>query len=179
MQNGLAQRYAQSFLAVAKQKNIVSVIEKDLALISDNLKEQPAFGEFLSSPVYKREQKTELVSRVYGSAVDPLTLNLLGLLIRNWRAEILADVLTVFGSLLDVERGIKRATIVSARPLDAKQLNAIDQALSKQYNSHFQWQTEVDPSLVAGFRVRIEDTVIDHSLSLKLKELEKQLLAKA
>lgn len=111
--------------------------------------------------------------------VQKLTLDFLGLVIRNGRAANLKGIVAQFRLLIEKEKGLLRGVIVSAQPLEDAQFAAIDRSLSERYKATFQWTTEVDPSLVAGFRVRIGDQVIDQSLALKLKELEKQLMAKA
>lgn len=179
MQKALAQRYAQSLIKVAQAHSKLEAIEQDIALLAEILKTNPAFGDFLSSPVQKRQQKTELVKNVFQDKVESLTLDLLGLLIRNWRAGLLPLVVSEFQLLMELEKGFLRGTIVSAKTLEENQVKQIDELMSKQYNAKFIWTCKIDSSLVAGFRIRVGDSVVDHSLSLKLKELEKQLMAKA
>lgn len=179
MQKALAQRYAQSLIKVAQAESKLEVVEQDLVLIAELLKANPSFGEFLSSPVQNRQQKTDLIKNVFQGKIQELTLNLLGLLVRNWRAGLLPLVVNEFQLNMELSKGMVRGTIVSAKALDESQIKQIDELMSKQYASKFIWTCKEDSSLVAGFRIRVGDKVIDHSLSLKLKELEKQLLAKA
>lgn len=179
MQTALAQRYANSLYSIARTESKVDAVEQDVRLIAELLKTNSQFGEFLSSPVQKRQQKAELIQNVFKGKVQELTLNLMGLLVRNWRAGLLPFVINEFELLMEKSKGLQRASITSAKPLDDSQVNHIDEIMSKKFGTKFIWTRTVDSSLVAGFRIRIGDKVIDHSLSLKLKELEKQLMAKA
>lgn len=179
MQTALAQRYAKTLISVANQNMVLDTVEKDFLLVAEVLKGNNQFGEFLASPIHKRDQKTQLIQNAFGSKIHEVSMNFIGLLIRNWRAALLPEVIEEFLLMMEKSNGLQRATIISAKTIDEVQFNHIDEVMSKKLGSKLIWTRLVDASLVAGFRIRIGDTVIDHSLSLKLKELEKQLMAKA
>jgi F-type H+-transporting ATPase subunit delta len=180
MTQALAQRYANALYLLTEKRGVTKAVEADLLALSQLLAAKPEFGTALSSPLHSRKFKEEWLQRVFGSRAQAETAHLLGLLARNGRAGLLGEVAKAFVERLKVLRGIQSATVISAQPLDANQLAEVEKRLSAQYPGRtFEWSVQVDPSLVAGFKIRIGDRVLDYSLSLKLKELEKQLMAKA
>jgi F-type H+-transporting ATPase subunit delta len=177
--HSLEQRYAQSLLTLAHKQALVGETLADLTALEDAMAKEVALETFFASPLVKRQAKSAVLNNALQGRVQKLTLDFLGLVIRNGRAANLKGIVAQFRLLIEKEKGLLRGVIVSAQPLEDAQFAAIDRSLSERYKATFQWTTEVDPSLVAGFRVRIGDQVIDQSLALKLKELEKQLMAKA
>jgi F-type H+-transporting ATPase subunit delta len=180
MTQALASRYANALLLHAESSGVVESVEADLRALLQLLADKPEFGMALASPLHSRKFKEDWLQNLFGQRAQAATSKLLGLLARNGRAELLGAVAKAYVDRLESRRGLITATVISAQSLEAKQLAEIEARLAAQYPGRtFHWNVEVDPSLVAGFKIRIGDRVLDYSLSLKLKELEKQLLAKA
>ena len=68
------------------------------------------------------------------------------------------------------------AIVRSAKPLDAASLEDLKTYLSKRFKREVEVTNVVDPHLVAGFVIRVGDTIIDRSVSGKLDALQEQLL---
>ena len=64
----------------------------------------------------------------------------------------------------------------SARPLDATSIQNLAGALSKQLGKTVTLKNEIDPSLMGGARVLVENRMVDFSLSGRLSELKKRML---
>ena len=81
---------------------------------------------------------------------DATTKNFLALLAQNGRARDLAAVIAGFERLYAKHAGIVAAEVVSAQPLDAKQLAAIKTALNASLGKAPELTARVDPSILAG-----------------------------
>jgi F-type H+-transporting ATPase subunit delta len=77
-----------------------------------------------------------------------------------------------FRALLARHRGARQVEIVSARPLDKKQLDAILAGLAKSLGDKIDPVTHVDESLIGGFVVRAGSRQFDASLRSKLDSLK-------
>ena len=67
---------------------------------------------------------------------------------------------------------IVAAEVVSAQPLDAKQLAAIKTALSASLGKAPELTTRVDPSILGGLKVKVGSKLFDASLKTKLDQMK-------
>jgi F0F1-type ATP synthase delta subunit len=68
--------------------------------------------------------------------------------------------------------------VTSAIALDTNELKGIKSYLDKSLRESYELQEVVDPSLVAGFTLQINDTFIDASLLGKINSVQNKLVAK-
>ena len=113
-----------------------------------------------------------------GGKVQPLTLNLLNLLVDKRRAGVLPQVYEEYERLVRSFQNIALATAVTAVPLDAAQQAALERSLEARTGKDIELKTEVDPAVMGGVLVRIGDTVLDGTVRGKLERLREQLLAR-
>ena len=77
---------------------------------------------------------------------------------------MLPEVVSSIESQLDERRGIARAQITSARPLDAEQQAMVQAALAKMTGKQVLGQYSVDESLLGGVTARVGSRVYDGSV---------------
>ena len=56
------------------------------------------------------------------------------------------------------------ATVVSAVPLTTEQINKITQKLISSLNKQIQIETQIDPSIIGGLKIRVGDRILDASI---------------
>jgi F-type H+-transporting ATPase subunit delta len=64
------------------------------------------------------------------------------------------------------------ADVVSAHPLSAEQMNALQDVLKAQVGKDVQINKRVDPNLLGGIVVKVGSRMIDSSLRTKLNNLK-------
>ena len=67
-------------------------------------------------------------------------------------------------------------TLRTATVLDSATIQAIMDKISPAFHGKLDLSVEVDPNLIGGFVVQIEDKQIDASVSSKLKTLKQELV---
>lgn len=76
-----------------------------------------------------------------------------------------------------IRAGLKDSAIItSATPLSDADRRAITKFVADKYGSGYHLVERVDPSLIAGFTIKIDDQVIDTALSSKLDAMRKELV---
>lgn len=73
------------------------------------------------------------------------------------------------------EAGVSRITITSAQELEKGEREMFEKMLYESYGKKSSLAFTVDPQLVSGFRIRVDDRVIDASLSGQLHSLRDYL----
>lgn len=170
--------YAKTFLDLALEKGEAEKAYADMALIGEVLGSDARAKSLLASPALSKEKKAEWVKGLFEGRVQGLTLNLILLLAAKARLDRLEAVTREFRLLDEARRGIRRARILSARPLTPEQVERIRKKLEAgRPGSRYELETAVDEGLLAGFRVQEEDHILDASARHKLTELRKRLAA--
>ncbi|GIW05437.1 MAG: F0F1 ATP synthase subunit delta [Dehalococcoidia bacterium] len=171
-----ARRYAQAVFGIAKDQNRLDGWDADLATIADAL-HQRELRAALESAKVPFAAKQELVSRVFSGAIDPLAQNLLLLLSQRGRLHLLDDIIAAYRALVDEERGIARARVTTAVPLDESEQQRVAARLAELTGKQIRLETAVDPSILGGLIARIGDKLIDGSTRTRLIALRQRLAA--
>lgn len=163
----IARPYAEAVFELAKQ-------ESQLGAWSDALKFAAVVARdgrmkaMLSSPRVSHEQKLDLLLSTAGSGMSEAGKNLLRLLLRNGRAEILPDISTLYEELKERDEGVLEASVASAFALTDDQLQKLVAKLEDRFKRKIVARATVDPALIGGAVIRVGDEVLDGSVRGKL-----------
>jgi F-type H+-transporting ATPase subunit delta len=164
---------------LAYEKNQVSEISDDLRKIQEVCTSSEDFIRLLDSPVIKVSEKKQVFSRLFQEKIHPLTFNFLKLLLSKNRESLLPATIKYFMRLVDDSQGIVRGELQTAYPLSKKQLEALKKHLDRITSKNVLLHQNINPELLGGFMVRLDDTVIDTSIRNQLLKMRENLLSNA
>jgi len=170
-----ARPYAKAFFESAKEKNMLDAsfdMLKNLEAVSSEIHVK----NILQNDSYDALYKANLLSDILNDNVDENFLRFIKLLSENNRLNVISEILNLYDSYFQDEKNLKTAKIDTAIELDEKQLKNIKQALEKRLKKEIILEQNIDPALLAGAVVRVDDLVIDGSLREQLRKLESQLI---
>ena len=170
-----AARYAKALLDLSLEKGWVEAVEKDLIRFVQTVSESNDFRVFLNSPVVRADKKISIYARVF-TDFQPVTMQFLSLVTSNGREQLLPAIAEQFARQLRKHRGIVSGSIVSASPLSDQTKQDILARIAPAFEGTLSLTEAIDPSLIGGFVIRIEDKQIDASVSSKLKALRQELV---
>lgn len=168
-----ASRYIKSLLGLAVEKKVLEDVHRDMLLFSDAIAKSRQFELLLLSPVIKHDQKLEILKRIFQGKVHSLTMAFFEIITRKNREPILASVAKEFHNAYNEYKGIGRATVTTAIPLDAN-TRAEFEKLVKAYSEkkEIELLERVDPELIGGFVLNVGDRQVDASVRSKIKALK-------
>lgn len=141
----------------------------------ESLTQQGSFVSALQADGMTDEKFAAIVRQVV-PAIRPVELNLFRLLRHKNRLALGPSINSFFTELWDQARGIERAVVRTAVPLDDAQRTAIAADLSRSTGHQVELESEVDPSLLGGAVIRVGDHLIDGSTRTRLRALRQQLV---
>lgn len=174
--NKIAKRYAQALLSIATTTDTEPTIERDFVVMRDLMNSSPDLRILMRSPVIKGWRKKEILKELLTDKVSGPYLDFLYLVIDKGRDEYYTTIDTEFHRLLDTKRSIVRATVTSATALDNRLESEVSAALSKRTGKKVIATFAVEPLLIGGVKVTMEDTVLDGSVRQQLRGLQKRLV---
>lgn len=176
-QSKISVRYAKAFFEYASEKGILENVIADVKLLAKSLNEIAELAEVFQNPIVKPSGKKAFVSALLKDKISKDTIDFLNLVIENGREMFTQDILR---NVLDIYRktqGITAVTLTSAVPLSKAQEKEVVDLVTKQQDTKVELQTKVDPSLMGGIILRVEDKQYDASVRSRLKQIKKELIA--
>jgi F-type H+-transporting ATPase subunit delta len=169
-------RYAEALFEIAQERGALDVWRADLNAAVGRLSSEQVVHQF-ANPELRPEQVHLALQHLLGTARVPEIRNLLTLLIHRRQLRQLPAVMARYEELLNRERHIETATVRTAVPLSAPELELIQTRLAvRRHASQVIIEQQVDPSMVGGIVVRIGDAVLDGSVEARLGTLRQALL---
>jgi F-type H+-transporting ATPase subunit delta len=169
-----AKRYAQAAFELALERKELDRWQSDLRKIA-SLAEDAALSAVLESPKFRFEKKAKLLSERLGK-INPLALNLAYLLVSRGRLGVIGDIADEYQRRLDSHRGIERAEVTTAIPLDDEDKLKLEKRLGGIVSKKVVLEPEVDSRVIGGFVARIGGKLLDGCTRSKLEALKRELV---
>ena len=175
-QSKITVRYAKAFFNLAKEKDLLDSLKKDVDLIEKLAKESTDFVLLLESPVIKTSQKVKLLTSIFSGKVNELTNKFLTLIAENKREIHIPGICRNFTELYRKYQGVKSAVITSAIPLPKDIIAQIQSKIESEFKTKVELSKRVNEDLIGGFVLRIDDRQVDASLATQLRKIKERLL---
>ena len=169
-------RYAKALFSAAQEEKMVETLKTDIEKVLDVCNRSAEFVLLLESPVVRTTKKIHLITQIFKNEINPLTLNFLLLVAKNKREVFIPGICRYFLELIRKDQNIKSAVLTTAVEMDKKTIEKIEEILGKELNAKIEMSTQVNPEIIGGLILRVEDKQFDSSVHTKLKNIKQHLL---
>ena len=177
LKESIARRYSSALFGLAHERGELAAVTAELDGFVAALGSDPDLMAFYTSPVVDRRVKEQIIHRALDGRAGELATNFILLLVRKHRENLIQIVAAQMHEMLDREAGRQSAAIGTPMPIDASMVDELTQRLSKVYGRTIIPHTKLSPELLGGLVVQVGDRYVDASVSGKLEELRRHLLA--
>jgi len=171
-------RYARALFQSALEKNILDKVFQDMILISEVCK-NPETKEFLQSPIIVPSKKEAIFKAIFGDNVEQITLSLIDLCVRHGRESYIPAIARVFIHETKKHKGITETVLTTAVRIDDSLREQITGLINHNFNTEVELKENIDPEIIGGFILQIDDSYIDASIRNKLRKIKKELIGSA
>lgn len=179
-QERTAQVYAEAFLLAAEQAGQLAEATEDLSVLVDHLFEvDPNIELLLSNVALSVSRKAELIDRAFGGRTSPLFVSFLHVLNNHGRLGLLRLIRREVQDLLDQRANKVRVYVDTAAPLSEEQRRRLEALLQERLQLQPVLVDTVDPDLLGGLVVRVNDYRFDGSLRSQLQALRRHLIERS
>jgi F-type H+-transporting ATPase subunit delta len=175
----IAHRYGTALLQSAEEDHLLEQTALDAEMIAQTVRASRELRLALASPVIEKAKKKRILDELFGKKLTPVTTRFLDLLTEKDREGQLLDILDEFLHLFDERRGILRVDVTSAVDLTEAEKTRLRSHLEMDTGKSVVPSFRRDPTILGGFIVRLDDRVIDASLTHQLTLLREKFLASA
>ena len=168
-------RYSRALFQTALEKKILDKVNQDMIFISEICK-LPETKEFLQSPIIVPSKKEAIFHKILGDNVEKITLSLIDLIVKNGRESFIPAIARVFIHETKKYKGITESVLTTAVKVDDKVKSQITELISDVFKTKVELKENIDPEIVGGFILQIDDNYIDASIKNKLRKIRKELI---
>ena len=171
----LSRRYARALFELAKERQILANIRKEIEFFHDNLSSNQDLKQFLGAREISKKEKIRTIEKLFQDRVSNVFFNFVLLLLRKNRQVLFPTIFAEFGKLFDRHNKKVRARAYTAVPLEPLALANLKGFLDREFNADVEIENLTDLSIIAGLVVDVNGRVFNSSLQNQLGRLKRQL----
>ena len=172
----IAVPYARALFDFSVEKNIMHQVTADFQNLEIFLDKTAELTSYLNNPLIRKDAKREVLTKTLQSQVNTETFKFLMVLVERDRINLLKSVIANYLELVYETASIKMIEVSTAFPFTKQQKTMLVQKLKELTNAReIRLIINVDSSLIGGFLIKTESTVIDFTVKNQLQKLAKHL----
>ncbi|MCD8018881.1 MAG: F0F1 ATP synthase subunit delta [Clostridiales bacterium] len=168
--------YGDALFELALEENKLDEFFDEIAMSREIFLQNEELLKLLNHPKIVKEEKLAVVEKVFRGQVSDEVLGFLHIIVTKDRYNDITDIFDYFLRRVKRHKGIGEAMVTSAIPLSKEQKAAVEKKLleTTKYTS-FEMDYRIDPGIIGGLVIRIDDRVVDSSLKTQIDTLSRQL----
>ncbi|MCU0389530.1 MAG: ATP synthase F1 subunit delta [Thermoflexibacter sp.] len=167
----VATRYAKSLIELAEEKGVLESINNDMLLFTNTCDKARDLKLMLRNPIINRDAKLKSLNRIFANHFNQITLAFFDILVKKHRESILDVIAKEFHRQYNEKMHIENAVITTPFVLTDELRNSFMAAVEELSGRKVELKEKINPELIGGFVLQINDKQIDTSISSRLKEL--------
>lgn len=168
----IASRYATALLRFGDERDEAVVVLVEAKKLLGVLTELPELRKVLSDQVsVPSPKKASLLLTALGGQCSGTMSSFLSLVVRNGREGDLHFILRDYVDMYYKSRGIRFGTMTTAFEAPGELIEKTRTLVQDLYGGTFILDSKVDPSIIGGFILSMEDFRIDASVATQLRTL--------
>ena len=173
--DSVASRYAIALLAIAREENRIKEYCDEVTEIARILKDSDELLYLLKSYGLSKEEKKETLTAIFENKISQFILNLFYVLIDNSRGGYILSTCNEFIRIALNELNIKSGVVYTTIKLTSEQLLAMEKKVSSILNANVTLTNIIDNSLLGGFKIQVDDYILDDSIKNRLTNLKQSI----
>lgn len=170
----LAKRYAQAFYDFAEENQKVDAIYDDVCLLYNTYKANEELQVVLESPIIHFDKKDRIFQALFQDRLEEITYRFLRLIVQKRREPQLDGIMEHYIHIYYEKHNIREAYLTTAQPLSETMRDEIKALLEKETQCQIKIHEKVNPALLGGILVRIDDFLLDATILSKINKLKNE-----
>ena len=167
---------ATGLFSVADQNDDLDKVKEALTMLNHIVIDSGQFRALVQSKKIKGKLKVEILNSILGKLSHPLVNEVVSYLRGSSAVNELKRILTFFESMYEKKNNTVEVKGIVATKMSDQQIESFKISLDKILGKKTKLSIEVDPSLIGGIKLRINNTFLDASIHNQLQTLRNELL---
>ena len=177
MDNGkISVRYARALFQIAQELDCEEAVYDGLLRLTRNyLLAIALFNEVLSNPIVSKEEKVKLLEMAVGEPMHDSLKQFITFVVEQRRESKMFLIAMKYMEMYRKKHNILNTQLTTATELPEATLNRIRAYVEQTFNVEAEMEVKIDPALIGGFILDIENTRMDASVAGQLNALKNKL----
>ena len=167
---------ATGLFNIADQHDDLHKVRDALRNLNNIVTDSSQFRVLIQSKKIKGKLKVEILNSVLGKLSHPLVNEVVSYLKGSGAANELKEISTFFESMYRKKSNAIEVKGVVASKMNDQKIESFKASLDEILGKKTKLSIEVDPSLIGGIKLRIDNTFLDASIHNQLQTLRTELL---
>ena len=167
---------ATALFNIADQNDDLHKVRDALTNLNNIVIDSGQFRVLIQSKKIKGKLKVEILNSVLGKLSHPLVNEVVSYLKGSSAANELKEISTLFESMYGKKSNTIEVKGIVASKMSKQQIESFKASLDEILGKKTKLSIEVDPSLIGGIKMRIDNTFLDASIHNQLQKLRTELL---
>lgn len=168
----VGKRYASSLFEVAVDLKKTDDFHSQLQFIKEAFLSEAKLLTILEHPRISRGEKRDLIQNIFGKNVSQEILNFLFVVIDKRREDSLMDIIKEYNKVFKEYKGILDIEAITAIPMNEEAKDRLKLVLKNKFHKEVNLSNTVDPSIIGGVLLKLDEKIIDSTLKKELKDME-------
>jgi len=173
--NDLSSRYALALYSLKKEKDSLVSAQEEVKELIKIFNDNSEYLMILNSCSLSKDERIDMIGKAFTS-VDEDIVNLLKIVIKNGRSKYIIEILQQFSSYVNEYRNIKEGLLYVSEKLSETQIKDICASVSSKEGCPCELKMIIEPSLIGGVKVVINDHIYDGSIKHHLEQMKQTLI---
>ena len=180
MDNGLIpRRYAKALYKFALEHGSTDKVYEEMKEVIYSFEKNPDLQKTLANPYVKNDDKAALLKAAAGDKVENDYLGFIKLLMEMHREDYALLIALAYRDLYRDANKISQVKITTAASLPESEMTKLREMVAKAFAGRkLEYKDDVDPEIIGGFIIDVDDTRMDASISNEIEQLRLNLISK-
>ena len=174
-----SESYALDLFALAYEDDKVEEVRQELKTLMTLLASESMMITILKNPKMEIGEKKRFIGEGVGKEMSSILIDFVVRLIEEDTFDLLEEIEFLYDQgvkqYLEDYLGIVEGEVYSAVPLTEEQMKRLIRTFEIKCGKEVRFVATVDPSLIGGYRVKIQSKVYDDTIKLQLNQLRESL----
>jgi len=175
LSGSITRRYARALFDAAAERNALEGVAESFVQFAQTVVGHAELRAVLENPTVAQDKKLQIVQAVFEDGLHPFVSRMLEILFERGRSDYMIDVAQDFHELADERQGRMEVQLETAAPLGDEQLASITATVGSRLHKTVTAHVTQRPELLAGYKLRIGNHVIDATLKGMLTGFSQKL----
>ena len=177
MDNGkISVRYARALFQLAQEQHCEDAVYDGLTRFAHNyLLAIAQFNEVLADPIVAKEEKVRLLEMAIGEPLHDTLKQFIAFVVDQKREDKMFFIAMKYLEMYRAKHHILSTQVTTATELPEATLDKIKAFVKETFSAEAEMEVKIDPALIGGFILDIENSRMDASVAGQLNALKNKL----
>ena len=166
----------KALFLVSKQNQVLEEVRNALIVLSELAENNSYFHVFFQSKNIPTKQKVDILNNLLGELGHPLVNEMVLYLNSSTVVSDLKSIYSLFDRMYREVKNILSIHGIVARQMTESEIESLRSSLNHLFDKDTDLTIDIDPSIIGGIKLRIENTFLDASIQNQLQILRSKLL---